>query len=92
MPYLSDSTHRVSVDALQGEVARVSGSALQLLLHPVNWIVGGSSGAEILIRGWMRVLRDHERTLLANRTYVERFPQGMPSEILDSLERELLPD
>lgn len=90
MPYLSDSTHRVSADALQAELAEVGGPALQLLLHPVNWIVGGSSGIEILIRGWIRVLRDHERTLLANRTYVERFPEGMPPGVLDALERELL--
>lgn len=90
MPYLSDSTHRVSVDALQADLGKVDGAALQLLLHPVNWIAGGSSGVEILIRGWVRVLRDHERTLRANRTYVERFPQGMPADALESLERELL--
>lgn len=89
-PYLSDSTHRTSVDELQTEVEAVQGPALQLLLHPVNWIAGGSSGVEILVRGWTRVLRDHERTLLANRTYAQRFPGGMPAGILDSLERELL--
>ena len=92
MPYLSDSTHHISVDALQTELAGVTGSALQLLLHPVNWVAGGSSGAEILIRGWIRVLRDHERTLLANRTYSELFPTGMPAGILDSLEEKLLAD
>jgi hypothetical protein len=90
MPYLSDSTHRVSPDDLEGELGDVEGSELQLLLHPVNWTAGGSSGLEILIRGWIRVLRDQERTLLANRTYVERFPNGMPRGILESLERELL--
>lgn len=90
MPYLSDSTHRASVDALQEEVDAVEGDALQLLLHPVNWIAGGSSGAEILIRGWIRVLRDQERTLRANRTYADLFPDGMPGEILDELERRLL--
>jgi hypothetical protein len=90
MPYLSDSTHRVSVDALQADVGKVDGPALQLLLHPVNWIAGGSSGVEILVRGWVRVLRDHERTLQANRTYVEAFPEGTPPEALDALQRELL--
>lgn len=90
MAYLSDSTHRVSVDDLEAELENVEGPALQLLLHPVNWTTGGSSGVEILVRGWIRVLRDHDRTLLANRTYLERFPNGMPPEILDSLERELL--
>ena len=30
MPYLSDSTHRASVDALQADVARVDGPELQL--------------------------------------------------------------
>jgi hypothetical protein len=90
MAYLSDSTHRASVDVLQREIEEVDGSALQLLLHPVNWVAGGSSGAEIVIRGWIRVLRDHERTLLENRTYSELFPSGMPTGILDSLEETLL--
>lgn len=90
IPYLSDSTHRVSVEELQAELGEVEGSELQLLLHPVNWMAGGSSGAEILVRGWVRVLRDHERTLLANRTYKERFPRGMPAGTLEALERRLL--
>jgi len=90
MPYLSDSTHRVSVDALRAELVQVDGSALQLLLHPVNWTAGGASGAEILMRGWVRVLRDHERTLLANRTYAEALPRGVTAAILDSLEQKLL--
>jgi hypothetical protein len=90
MPYLSDSTHRASMEELQTEVGKVAGTALQLLLHPVNWIAGGSSGVEILVRGWVRVLRDQERTLLANRTYADRFPNGMPPGILDSLEQTLL--
>lgn len=90
MPYLSDSTHRVSVEALQAELGQVEGSELQLLLHPVNWIAGGSSGAEILVRGWLRVLRDHERTLLANRTYSEALPEGVTDGSLDALEETLL--
>jgi hypothetical protein len=90
MPYLSDSTHRVSAEGLQDELERIEGSELHLLLHPVNWTAGGSSGLEILIRGWGRVLRDQERTLLANRTYLERFPNGMPKEFIESLEQELL--
>lgn len=90
MAYLSDSTHRASVEELEAEVAEVDDSELQLLLHPVNWIAGGSSGVEILVRGWLRVLRDHERTLLDNRTYSEAFPAGMPAGILDSVQERLL--
>jgi ribosomal protein L30/L7E len=90
MTYLSDSTHRASVEVLRAELGAVNGTELQLLLHPVNWIAGGSSGVEILVRGWVRVLRDHERTLLQNRTYTELFPEGMPTAVLDSLEEKLL--
>jgi hypothetical protein len=90
MPYLSDSTHRVSVEALQTELGHVESSVMQLLLHPVNWIAGGSSGAEILVRGWVRVLRDHERTLLANRTYSEALSKGVTDGSLDTLEETLL--
>jgi len=89
-PYLSDSTHRCTVDELEAALADNDKLELQLLLHPVNWIAGGSSGLEILVRGWIRVLRDHERTLLENRTYVGRFPNGMPPELLTEFEREVL--
>lgn len=90
MPYLSDSTHRASVDELEAALAATDASELHLLLHPVNWVGGGSSGVEILIRGWVRVLRDHERTLLENRAYAERFPKGMPQRLLRDLEEGLL--
>lgn len=90
MPYLSDSIHRVSVDELEASLVHDESRELQLLLHPVNWIAGGASGAEILIRGWSRVLRDHERTLLENGAYVERFPNGMPPQLVAELEQRLL--
>jgi hypothetical protein len=90
MPYVSDSVHRVGVTELEAKLVHDASPELQLLLHPVNWIAGGSSGIEILIRGWMRVLRDHERTLLENRAYAQRFPTGMPSHLVAEFERELL--
>lgn len=90
MPYLSDSTHRRSVAEIEEAVAATDAAELQLLLHPVNWVAGGSSGVEILIRGWIRVLSDHERTLLENRTYAELFPHGMPRHLLRDLELGLL--
>jgi hypothetical protein len=90
MPYLSDSVHRVSVDDLEAAVAADESSELHLLLHPVNWVAGGSSGVEILTRGWLRVLRDHERTLLENRAYAERFPDGMPPQLVHEIERAVL--
>jgi hypothetical protein len=90
MPYLSDSVHRVSVAELESALASETSSELQLLLHPVNWIAGGSSGIEILIRGWTRVLRDHERTLRQNRSFSPRFPDGLPPQLVAEFERELL--
>jgi hypothetical protein len=90
MPYLSDSIHKVSVAELEASLAREKSRELQLLLHPVNWIAGGSSGVEILIRGWLRLLRDHERTLLENRAYVDSFPNGMSPQLFAQFERELL--
>jgi len=45
---------------------------------------------EILIRGWARVLRDHERTLLENGAYVGRFPDGMPPQLVAEFEARLL--
>ena len=90
MPYFSDSVHRVSVDELVSAVVNEKSSEFQLLLHPVNWIAGGASGIEILIRGWSRVLRDQERTLRTNRSYNPRFPAGMPPDLIAQLERELL--
>ena len=90
MPYYSDSIHRVSVDDLESLVLGDDSVELQLLLHPVNWIAGGSSGFEILIRGWTRVLRDHERTLLENGAYVGRLPTGTLPQLVENFEREIL--
>jgi hypothetical protein len=89
MQYVSDSTYRHDRDELEAILVNGSRAETQLLLHPVNWIVGGSSGVELLIRGWMYVLRDHERTLMENRTFAERFPGGMPAPLIDDFERAL---
>lgn len=90
MTYLSDSIHKVSVVELEESLEQCESRELQLLLHPINWIAGGSSGVEILIRSWIRVLRDHERTLLENRAFVERFADGMPPQLVAEFERRLL--
>jgi hypothetical protein len=36
------------------------------------------------------VLRDHERTLLENRAYVDCFAEGMPPQLVAEFERRLL--
>jgi hypothetical protein len=90
MPYLSDSTFRHDGSELEAVLLGNTGPELQLLLHPVNWIAGGSSGVELLVRGWAYVLRDHEKTLMENRTYVDCFPDGMPANLIDDFERALL--
>lgn len=88
--YVSDSTHRRSVDDIERELAESHAPEVQLLLHPLNWIAGGSSGVEIMIRGWIRVLGDQERALQENRTYAARFPDGLPPHLLRRLESDLL--
>ena len=86
--YLSDSNLRHSVEALEAALANAPTRHAQLLLHPINWVVGGCSVVDVLAGAWRHVIRDREHGMRSNRVYAAAFPEGVPGTIIDGFARE----
>jgi hypothetical protein len=85
--YYSDSNLRNSVETFLKVVSADAPAALQLVLHPINWVAGGASMPEIFARAWQHVIRDRELDFRLNRVYGELLPDGMPADVLDQFSR-----
>lgn len=81
--YLSDSNLRNTPDELIRHLTVRQGRSLQLLIHPLNWVAGGSSMQEIFSTAWRRIIREREEEVGINRWYAAALPQGMPEAVLD---------
>jgi hypothetical protein len=81
--YYSDSNMRFSVADFEGFLKLHTGQPLHLLLHPLNWIVGGRTMLEVLARTWTYIIREREEEMLLNRHYAETLPEGMPDRVLE---------
>ncbi len=82
--YLSDSNRRHPADHFLDRVGAAARPSLQLLLHPENWVAGGSSMRETLEGIWRAVLKAQEEGLGENRTHREAFPSGLPAGVVDA--------
>jgi len=84
--YCSDSNFGRTFDemseALNGKRPRV-----HLLLHPINWVAGGSSMLEVFEHAWPYLLRECELEARTNRVYSESLPNGMPDSLLTEFAR-----
>jgi|SRR5215831_10645611 len=80
--YLSDSNMRHSAAELERIIAQDGHLALQLLVHPDNWIPGGASMTEVLGQIWKNTIRGLEQEMGSNRVYREMFPDGMPEHVV----------
>ncbi len=81
--YLSDSNRRHPARHFLDRVSK-NGPSLQLLLHPCNWVTGGTGMTDTLAGLWRALLRTQEQGLLENRSYRELFPTGMPRQAIDA--------
>ncbi len=86
--YLSDSNLRHSVEALEAALANAPTRHAQLLLHPINWVVGGCRVVDVLAGAWRYVIRDREHGMRSNRVYAAAFPEGVPDTIIDGFIRD----
>jgi hypothetical protein len=82
MTYCSDSNFRTPPATFHDQLCNPRGSALHLLLHPVNWTVGGEDMLAVLAGTWEVLLRDWEQEMLTNAVYRQALPQGMPGDLL----------
>ena len=85
--YLSDSNLRHTGEALEAALADAPTRHVQLLLHPINWVVGGSSVVDVLAGAWRYVIREREHGMRSNRVYATAFPEGVPDTIIDGFVR-----
>lgn len=82
--YVSDSNMRHSVEALLSLAERPPERALHLLLHPCNWVAGGSSMADVFEGVWPYIIREREHEVRGNAFYAAVLPEGMPAPVLET--------
>jgi len=80
--YYADSNMRHSVEALLRFVEADQPGAIQLVLHPLNWVAGGNSMRDVFSRTWPYLIREREHEIRSNRFYAEALPDGMPESVL----------
>lgn len=88
--YFSDSNMRHTVDGFASVVGSAGPRVVHLLIHPFNWVGGGSNMHEILAATWKYGIRQQELAFLTNTTYRERFPGGMPNSLVSGFARRWL--
>ncbi|MGI8837257.1 MAG: hypothetical protein ACR2H4_11555 [Pyrinomonadaceae bacterium] len=82
--YASDSNMRYSADHFLILFNDATCEALQLLLHPINWVAGGSNMSEVFAGGWPYLIRETEQEMRGNLCYQTMFPSGLPYKLLQS--------
>jgi hypothetical protein len=89
MAYYSDSNLRHSFASWLGIVRRAE-SPLHLLLHPVNWVAGGTSVVENLAASLAAVVREGEQEVRLNGIWQRALPDGLPPAVYDDVRAVIL--
>jgi hypothetical protein len=82
--YFSDSNMRYSVEDFLRLVSNGQRPTMQLLFHPLNWVVGGDDMRDVLAGTWRYVIREREYGMRTNYSYQAALPGGMPEAVLQS--------
>ena len=88
--YCADSNMRHPTEKFLELVSTRQESALQLLFHPLIWVIGGRRMAAVLAQAWPSLIREQEHELRGNNRYHELFPAGMPQSVLTEFTESLL--
>jgi hypothetical protein len=88
--YYSDSNMRHSADEFFQLVSARQETALQLLFHPLIWVIGGANMGEVFASAWQSVIKSREHEMSENRFYREVLPEGMPASVLTNFTEQLL--
>lgn len=56
--------------------------AMQLVLHPLNWVAGGNDMLDVFSKTWQYIIREREYGVGLNWTYAGVMPEGMPESVL----------
>jgi hypothetical protein len=79
--YRSDSNMRVSPEEFLSLAGALQDQALQLLFHPLIWVIGGERMGLALAGAWPSLIKEQEQEMLENKIYRELLPDGMPASV-----------
>jgi hypothetical protein len=84
--YCSDSNFGKSYDELT-TAFKDGHTMVHLLIHPINWVAGGTSMLEVFEHAWPFLIRESEIEARTNRVYTASLPDGMPDSLLTEFSR-----
>jgi hypothetical protein len=84
--YRSDSNLGKSYDELAAAFAGEH-EMVHCLIHPFNWVGGGTTMLEVFENTWPFLIRECEQEARTNRVYSASFPEGMPESVLTEFSR-----
>ena len=88
--YVSDSVARRSLADLREFFRRGTHRKVQLLLHPIIWICGGTTMMEVLSNAWHYFVRELELELKVNDAYRQQLPDGIPEDTIRAFAEALI--
>lgn len=88
--YCSDSNMRHSADNFMELVGARQAQPLQLLFHPLIWVIGGDKMIRALAQAWPYLIKEQEHEMRGNSLYHELFPEGMPQSVLKTFTESML--
>jgi hypothetical protein len=88
--YRSDSNMRGSVASFLDLVSSRQAQPLQLLFHPLIWVIGGDRMTAVLAQAWRYLISEQEQEMRENNLYREVFPEGMPQAVLTKFTESIL--
>ena len=87
MHYISDSVLRHEPDYFLTALSEYK--LLHILLHPVIWMSEKDNMVSMISHTLKRIILECDIEFMLNRAWKEKFPDGIPEEPLDSLEKSL---
>lgn len=87
MHYISDSVTRHSPEDFLNTLDKYR--LLHLLIHPIIWIAEKDDMSSMMVHAIIRRIRQYDRVFSHNRAWKEKFPRGIPPEILQKFEEWL---
>lgn len=88
--YLSDSNLRFTPDQFIEAITGGSPRAIQLLIHPLNWVAGGNNMGEILAKTWGQIIKEREIDVSTNAYYRSNLSEGLPADLLNEFCQSIL--
>lgn len=89
IPYYADSNMRYAFSELVGFI-RLGLPVLQLALAPFQWMVQRPNMINAMTAVMVQRIREQEPEFMSNNVWNRMFPRGLPNELLDAMEQEIV--